>query len=91
MAMDMDTYRSKAVEGVFVTLQSVAAAATIRLLDDLVALRLDPFRRNYAFGEEEKDREFVAFVLTKIVLQGYAVHGLDPAFEQRRTPRIPGA
>jgi hypothetical protein len=89
--MDMDTYQSTTVAGVFVTLRSVAAAATIPLLDELVALRLDPFRRNYAFGEEARDREFVAFVLTQIVLKGYAVHGLDPAFEQRRTPRRHGA
>jgi hypothetical protein len=85
--MDMDTYLSTAVAGVFVTLRSEAAAATIPLLDELVALRLDPFRRNFAFGEEARDREFVAFVLTQIVLKGYAVHGLDPAFEQRRSPR----
>jgi hypothetical protein len=89
--MRMDTYRSTAVAGLFVTLRSVAAATTIPLLDELVALRLDPFRRNYAFGDKTRDREFVTFVQTEIVLQGYAVHGLDPAFEQRRRPRRHGA
>jgi len=72
---------------VFVTLRSVAAATTIPLIDDLVALRLDPFRRHYTFAEDAQGREFVAFVLSQIILKGYAVHGLDPAFEQRRTPR----
>lgn len=81
--MDMDTYQSTAVAGVFVTLQSVAAATTIPLIDELVALRLDPFRRNYAFAEDAQDRGFVAYVLTEIILKGYAVHGLDPAFERR--------
>jgi hypothetical protein len=78
--MDMDTYQSTVAPGVFVTLRSVAAATTIPLLDELVALRLDPFRCHYAFGEEARDREFVTFVLTEIILKGYAVHGLDPAF-----------
>jgi hypothetical protein len=82
MHMQMDTYQSAAVAGLFVTLRSEAAAATIPLLDELVALRLDPFRRNYAFGEEARDRDFVTFVQTEIVLQGYAVHGYDPAFER---------
>jgi hypothetical protein len=88
--MDIDTYESTAVAGVFVTLQSVAAATMIPLIDELVALRLDPFRRHYTFAEEEQDREFVALVLSQIILKGYAVHGLDAAFEQRRTPRLPG-
>lgn len=85
--MDVDTYRSKAVPEVFVTLQSVAAVATLPLLDVLVPLRLGPFRRNYAFADDARNREFVAFVLTEITLKGYAVHGLDRAFEQRRALR----
>ena len=88
--MDMDTYRSTAVAGVFVTFQSVAAATTIPLIDELVALRLGPFRHRYAFTEAAQDSEFAAFVLSQIILKGYAVHGLDPAFEQRRTPRRHG-
>jgi hypothetical protein len=85
--MEMDTYRSTIDTGVFVTLQSVAAATTIPLLDELVALRLDPFRCHYAFGEETRDRAFVTFVLTEIIRQGYAVHGLDPAFSGARPQR----
>ena len=73
--MNMDTYRSTLVDGIFVTLPSTSARSTIDLLDDLTALHLDPVRREYEFTEDERCGPFARFVLTEIVLKGYATHG----------------
>jgi len=75
--MNLDTYRSTVVDGIFVTLPSACARSTIDLLDDLTALHLDPMRREYEFTEEERFEPFARFVLTEIVLKGYATHGWD--------------
>ena len=73
--MNMDTYRSTLVDGIFVTLPSTSAKSTIDLLDDLTALHLDPVRCEYEFTEDERFAPFARFVLTEIVLKGYATHG----------------
>ena len=73
--MNMDTYRSTLVDGIFVTLPSTSARSTIDLLDDLTALHLDPVRCEYEFTEDERCAPFARFVLTEIVLKGYATHG----------------
>jgi hypothetical protein len=78
--MNLDTYRSTLVDGVFVTLPSTSAKSTIGLLDDLAALRLDPVKREYEFSEDERYAPFARFVLTEIVLKGYARHGSDGSF-----------
>ena len=75
--MNMDTYRSTILDGIFVTLPSTSAKSTIDLLDDLTALQLDPVRREYEFTEDERCAPFARFVLTEIVLKGYATHGWD--------------
>ncbi|MBC8024270.1 MAG: hypothetical protein H7Y14_14185 [Burkholderiales bacterium] len=75
--MNLDTYRSTVVDGVFVTLPSVSSKATIDLLDELSALELDPVRRGY---ELSGDEPFARFVLTEIVLKGYATHGREGPF-----------
>jgi len=72
--MRLDTYRSGAVAGLFVTLPSSNAAATVGLLDRLVALDLSLFQRNFRFPRASEDEPLARFVLTEIVLQGYAVH-----------------
>jgi hypothetical protein len=73
--MNLDTYRSTLFDGVFVTLPSIGGKSTIGLLDELSALRLDPVRRGYRFSEHESREPFARFVLTEIVLKGYARHG----------------
>lgn len=78
--MNLDTYRSTRVDGIFVTLPSTCARSTIDLLDDLTALDLDPVRREYEFTEDECCAPFARFVLTEIVLKGYATHGWDGSF-----------
>ena len=78
--MNLDTYRSTIVDGVFVTLPSTCAKSTIDLLDDLTALHLDPVRCEYEFTEDESGAPFARFVLTEIVLKGYATHGWDGSF-----------
>jgi len=73
--MNLDTYRSALIDGVFVTLPSTSARSTIDLVDELSALRLDPVRRDYEFSERDRREPFARFVLTEIVLKGYAMHG----------------
>jgi hypothetical protein len=75
--MHLKTYQSKAIEGIFVTLPSSAANATISLLDELGALHLDPVSRDYEFPDPLSRRPFVVSVLTQIVDKGYAMHGMD--------------
>ena len=73
--MNLDTYKSALFDGVFVTLPSTSGKTTIGLLDELSALRLDPVRSGYEFSEHESRAPFARFVLTEIVLKGYARHG----------------
>jgi len=76
-SMNLDTFRSTLVDGIFVTLPSTSAQSTIDLLDELTALHLDPVQRAYQFTEAECSAPFARFVLTEIVLKGYATHGWD--------------
>jgi hypothetical protein len=73
--MNLDTYKSTLLDGVFVTLPSTSGKSTIDLLDELSALRLAAVRREYEFSEHESGEPFARFVLTEIVLKGYARHG----------------
>jgi hypothetical protein len=73
--MNLDTYKSAILDGVFVTLPSTSGKSTIDLLDELSALRLGPVRREYEFSAHESREPFARFVLTEIVLKGYARHG----------------
>ena len=78
--MNLDTYRSTVHDGVFVTVPSVSAEATIALLDELSSLRLDPVRRAYRLPDGDECAPFARFVLTEIVRKGYATHGADGPF-----------
>ncbi len=93
--MNLDTYRSTLVDGIFVTLPSTSAQSTIDLLDDLTALHLDPVRREYEFTEDESGAPFARFVLSEIVLKGYATHGWDgslcaPSVKGNARRHLPG-
>ncbi len=79
--MTLDTYRSMLVDGVFVTLPSVSGEATIELVDELSSLDLAPVRRNYELPGDEGAAPFARFVLTEIVLKGYATHGPAGSFD----------
>jgi hypothetical protein len=72
--MTLDTYRSGAISGMFVTLPSSCAAATVGLLDRLVALDLSLIQRNFRFPRASENEPLARFVLTEIMLQGYALH-----------------
>jgi hypothetical protein len=75
--MDLDTYRSRTVEGVFVTLRSSEGRAIIGLVDELSMLGLDPVRLRYELSDGDAHAPFARFVLTEIVRKGYATHGSD--------------
>lgn len=75
--MDLDTYRSTTVEGVFVTLRSHEGTAIIGLVDELSKLGLDPVRLRYEISDDDAHAAFARFVLTEIVRKGYATHGSD--------------
>ena len=81
--MNLDTYRSTLVSDVFVTLPSVSGKAIIGLLDELSVLELRPVRRGYEMPEDEQHEPFARFVLTQIVLKGYATHGSEGPFSAK--------
>lgn len=73
--MNVDTYRSKTVDGVFVTLPSNQGRAIIGLVDELATLSLDPVHLEYELPDDGAQAAFARYVLTEIVLKGYATHG----------------
>jgi hypothetical protein len=75
--MNLDTYRSTKIAGVFVTLPSNEGRAIIGLVDELAMLSLDPVRLEYEVSESGGHADFARFVLTEIVSKGYATHGED--------------
>jgi hypothetical protein len=83
--MKMDTYQSAAVSGVFVTLPSAEANATISLLDVLSVLRLTPVRCSYRLSDAPQDVPFARFVETEIAEKGFALHRFDQSFERHGT------
>jgi hypothetical protein len=74
--MNVDTYRSTRVEGVFVTLPS-NDRSNLEVVEELSALGLQPVRREYRLPRDHGHAAFARFVLTEIVLKGYATHGGD--------------
>jgi hypothetical protein len=75
--MNLDTYRSTTIDGVFVTLPSHEGRAIIGLVDELSMLSLEPVRLEYEISEAGAHADFARFVLTEIVSKGYATHGKD--------------
>ena len=74
--MNMDTYRSTIVEGVFVTLPS-HDRSNLGVIGELSTLGLQAVRREYALPRGERHEAFARFVLTEVFLKGYAKHGAD--------------
>ena len=74
--MNMDTYRSTTVDGVFVTLPS-HDRANLAVIDELSTLGLQAVRREYVLPCGERHAPFARFILTEIFLRGYAKHGAD--------------
>lgn len=81
--MDLNTYESRAIADVFVTLPS-AEAATIVLVDKLAAMRLTLVRGGYCLDSRTDGETFLALVSEGIANSGYAVHGFDLAFLDHR-------
>lgn len=78
--MNMDTFQSAAVSGLFVTMPSATSSSTLKLIDTLGAMKLDLYRPGYEFSDDACGSPFATGVMTQIVDQGYAVHRMDTAF-----------
>ena len=78
--MNLDTYKSALVDGLFVTVPSVSGKTTIELLDELSALRLAPIRRGYELPGDGTSENFARFVMGEIVRKGFATHGPEDLF-----------
>jgi hypothetical protein len=74
--MNLDTYKSTLVDGVFVTLPS-NDRSTLAMVDEFSRLGLRPVRREFEFPGGGEQSAFARFVMTEIVLKGYATHGGD--------------
>ena len=74
--MNLDTYKSSLVDGVFITLPS-NDRSTLGMVEEFSRLGLLPVRREYEFPGDGEHAAFGRFVLTEIILKGYATHGGD--------------
>jgi hypothetical protein len=83
--MQLDTYESRTIPDVFVTLPSAEAPFVIAMVDKLSALRLRLFRADYTISAEPDDVHFLELVTTRIAEDGYLVHGFDVAVARRDT------
>jgi len=77
--MRLNTYESRAIPDVFVTLPRTEARSLIAMVDKLTALRLRLFRGDYTISEESDDLHFLELVTTRIAEDGYVLHGFDVA------------
>jgi len=74
--MNLDTYRSTRVDGIFVTLRS-NDRANLGVIEELARLGLDSVRHEYELSGGDEHSAFAQFVLTEIVLKGYATHDAE--------------
>ena len=74
--MNLDTYESATVEGLFVTLPSTERA-NLDVVDELAGLALHATRRDYELSGDAAEASFSRFVMTEILRKGYATHGAD--------------
>jgi hypothetical protein len=86
----LDTYESRAIADVFVTVRTVEAQAALATVDLLGALRLEHYRSAYQAAPPPPHQVFFSNVASEIVERGFALHGFDLAFERRRQPRPKG-
>jgi len=77
--MHLNTYESRTIPDVFVTLPSTEARSLIAIVDKLSALRLKLFRGDYTVSAEPDDLQFLELVTARIAEDGYALHGFDLA------------
>jgi hypothetical protein len=85
--MELNTYESAASPQTFVTIPTMAASSTLRLVEDLVALRLSVIKHGYSFPDAACESPFARSVLTQIVDRGYALHGQDRSFAGALLPK----
>jgi hypothetical protein len=83
----LNTYESRAIADVFVTLRAVEAEATLATVDVLGALRLERYRAGYETVPPPPHEVFFRMVTSEITARGFALHGFDLAFERRRRRR----
>lgn len=72
--MRLNTYQSAVDAGVFVTIPTAAARATLHLVDGLQDLQLHLVRRAYQFPDAVAQSPFVVSILTQVIDEGYAMH-----------------
>jgi len=83
--MNLDTYKSTRVDGVFVTLPS-NDRSTLGMVEEFSRLGLCPVCREDEFPGNGEHAAFARFALAEIVLKGYATHGGDGLPLVRRVP-----
>jgi hypothetical protein len=82
--MQIDTFESAVTPGLFVTMPSATSCATRQIIEKFAAMKLGDYRLHYEFPDASCGMPFATSVMTKIVDEGYAMHGMDNAF--RLTP-----
>ena len=85
--MNLDTYKSNAVEGLYVTMPS-KERSNLGVIDELSTLALHAVCRDYRLSGKAANAAFSRFVLSEIVLKGYATHGVDGLPLPARRPRV---
>ncbi len=88
--MKLNTYESRTVHDVFVTVPTAEAVATIGMVGKLRALRLKLVRRDYVVSDRPLDLHFLELVSMEIATSGYAIHGFDLAFDEAASRRPRG-
>lgn len=80
--MRLNTYESRALPDVFVTMPSAEASSILALVDRLRHLGLELVRDGYTPAQGGPECSFAALIATQIADHGYAVHGFDLAFAE---------
>jgi hypothetical protein len=83
----LNTYESRAIADVFVTLRAVEAAGALATVDILGALQLEGYRPGYEAVPPPPHEMFFRMVTSEITERGFALHGFDVAFERRARRR----
>lgn len=73
--MKLSTYQSSSIPGMFVTLPSAEASATIGIVDQLARLELSIVRQGYELPAFDPS-PISGRVMAEIAQTGYAMHGV---------------
>jgi len=86
--MQLSTYVSKVMPDCFVTLPAATAVTTFSVVDRLSSLQWVLLKAAYRIPEAVRESPCVVAIVTRIVDQGYALHGREvlPSL----TSRAPG-